>query len=390
MQIFEITQRKKTNEISYNSLEQAAVAAAEKKSKSPNFARDTGPGVQPQTTVTPTMRTAAASPAPASDTAANFATGVGPGVQPQMTVTPTMAPAAAPAAAATPVVAPAPSTPGVRGSRTGAVVSALGSRLQDKLAADAGLSGVPDTGDNNAYGDQRTAARAAAAPLINQQARQEMAKWNQAVAKAVQQAGIQVEPKVRKEQPLTGMAQLPEATKQALQRSLMSQVYSNFLQSTLGQNYKQLPQWVDADAQKEAAAQIAKLDNAIKGILNFTAPVGDADTQMQLWQDLSQATYDMRSLLKFQPKEQDNARTPRIARDATGVLYIGQTPIDTTTKLGSEIEYAIDSETLNGILPKIKMTPTGAYMLGQQELDPTDSVEKAIIEIIKTQPGIRS
>ena len=388
MQIFEITQRKKTNEISYDSLEQAAVAAAEKKYRNPNFARDTGPGVQPQMTATPTMRTPTASTAPASTPAVNYATGTGPGVQPQMTATPTMAPAAAPAAAAaTPDVAPAPSTPGVRGSRTGAIVSALGSRLQDKLAADAGLSGVPDTGKNNAYGDQRAAAARAAAPLINQQAREEMSKWNQAVANAVQQAGIRVDPTVRKQKPLTGIAQLPAATKQALQRSLMSQVYSNFLQSSLGQNYKQLPQWVDAEAQQEAAAQIAKLDNTIKSILNFNAPVGGADAQMQLWQDLAQSTYDMRSLLKFQPKEKEDTRTPRIARDANGVLYLGRTPIDTTTKLGSEIEYAIDSETLNGVLPKITITPAGAYMLGQEELDPMDSVDSKIIEIIKTQPA---
>jgi len=193
----------------------------------------------------------------------------------------------------TPVAAPvaaAPSTPGVRGSRTGAIVGALGSRLRDKLAADAGLSGVPDTGNNNAYGDQRAAAAKAAGPLISQQARQELAKWNQAVANTVKQAGV------------SSPAQLPQASRNALKLSLMNQVNSNFLQKQLGNNYKELPEYVDDTAQQEAAAQIAKLDNAINAILNFNAPKSDSAAELQRWQDLSQATYDMRSLMKFHPK----------------------------------------------------------------------------------------
>ena len=497
MQIFELTQRKKTNEISYDSLERAA---AEKKSRSPNFATGTGPGVQPQMTVTPTMRTAAASPAPASSTAANFATGTGPGVQPQYTATPKMkaapqpapapqlpAPAAnqlattapapeiqtiaapaqlpAPAAAkqigtnydpnvvdvdarevpSTPAVptidnpvnpnvkpggskeaqafraqqaaqqqsqaaqgsqnttaippepvpaaqpstpqtskvakastvAPAPSTPGVRGSRTGAVVSALGSRLRDKLAADAGLSGAPDTGDNNAYGDQRAAAARAAAPLINQQAREEMAKWNQAVANTVKQAGV------------SSPAQLPTATKQALSRSLMNQVYTNFLQGQLGKKYKDLPQYVDGKVQQEAAAQVAKLDNSIKAILNFNAPVSSPEAQMQRWQDLSQATYDMRSLLQFYPKKLDYTKGQKMPtlRPTPNGLQIGSFALGQSDQTSTEILKMIRDlrNKVTGELPTVSMTPTGQWQIGNYPLDPSNPRDLQLTKILKTE-----
>ena len=486
MQIFELTQRKKTNEISYDSLERAA---AEKKSRSPNFATGTGPGVQPQMTVTPTMRTAAASPAPASSTAANFATGTGPGVQPQYTATPRMkgtpqtapakqlpppaanavantapapelqtidappqlpapktaatkqigmndpnvvdvvakekptrtvaalpapAPAETPAPATSPEVAPtarqasqgvqsyqdtaaipatptpapktstgtkpapvaaAPSTPGVKGSRMAAIAGSLGNKLAAHNAASVGLS-MPDTGDNNAYGDQRAAAAKAAAPLISQQARQELAKWNQALTAALQQNGV------------ASPAQLPTPAKQALARSLMNQVYTNFLQGKLGKEYRKLSELVDGKAAQEAAAQVAKLDNAIKAILNFNAPKSAPAAELQRWQDLSQASYDMRSLLEFQPKSREGSagkQMPLISTSPGGGFKIGNYSLnmqDTTDKLIGKI---IGDQTVNGKLPAISINPQGRYQIGNHELTMPTGAEQKAVKLIKQQ-----
>jgi|688.fasta_scaffold244259_1 hypothetical protein len=273
-------------------------------------------------------------------------------------------------------VAPAPSTPGVRGSRTGAVVSALGSRLRDKLAADAGLSGAPDTGDNNAYGDQRAAAARAAAPLINQQAREEMAKWNQAVANTVKQAGV------------SSPAQLPTATKQALSRSLMNQVYINFLQGKLGKEYRKLPQYVDGKVQQEAAAQVAKLDNSIKAILNFNAPVSSPEAQMQRWQDLSQSTYDMRSLLTYSPKTIEYSagkKMPEIQTSPGGTFRIGSYTLNAQDPKDVLIGNIIKNETKNGQLPTISLSSNGQYQIGNYALNLGTGAEQKAVQIIKQQ-----
>jgi hypothetical protein len=273
-------------------------------------------------------------------------------------------------------VAPAPSTPGVRGSRTGAVVSALGSRLRDKLAADAGLSGAPDTGDNNAYGDQRAAASRAAAPLINQLARQEMDKWNQAVAAAMQQNVV------------TSPAQLPTAAKQALARSLMNQVYTNFLQGKLGKEYKKLPEFVNGKATQEAAAQVTKLDNSIKAILNFNAPKSSPEAEAQRWQDLSQSTYDMRSLLEYFPKTVEygaGKKMPEIQSIPNGSFKIGNYSLNPSDRMDIMIGGIISRETKDGKLPAITIDSSGRYQIGNYELSMPTGAEQKAVKIIKQQ-----
>ena len=321
----------------------------------------------------------AQAPAPANP---NFGTGVGPGVKPQMTATPTvkgssaMTPAPAPAPAPTPErVAAAPSTPGVKGSKMGAIVGALGNRLMASNAARVGLS-VPDTGDDNAYGDQRAAAAKAAAPLISQQAQEEMTKWNQAISTALQQNGG------------SSTAQLPAPVKQALAQSLMNQVYTNFLQGRLGKEYRKLPEYVNGKATQQAASQVAKLDNAIKAILNFNAPKSAPAAELQRWQDLSQSAYDMRSLLQYYPKNVEHGagkKMPVITVAPGGTFKIGNYSLNATDTLDKLIGGMISDQSKNGKLPTISMSTTGRYQIGNHELNIPTGAEQKASKILKQQ-----
>jgi hypothetical protein len=288
--------------------------------------------------------------------------------------------ASEPAAATDPVdpeVAPAPSTPGVKGSRLGAAIGALGNRLMAHNAASVGLS-VPDTGDANPYGDQRAAAAKVSAPLISQMAREELAKWNKAVANTVDQAGV------------AGPAQLPQASRNALELSLMNQVYTNFLQNKLGKNYRQLPKAVEPEAEQEAAAQIAKLDNAIKAILNFDAPPSNPEAQLQRWQDLAQSTYDMRSLLQFYAQSRE--MMPDIINTPDGSYYIGDHKLNRAKPAENRLSNIIQGQIKNGQLPDIFGNPSGTYQIGDYEFAADDTPAAARLkQIIKSQqPGAKA
>ena len=441
MQIFELTQSKKTTLKEYDP------------NRSPpkkNFGAGVGPGVQPQYTATPRMKatpTPGAAPRlPAPAAGAVTTTASAPKLQtidapPQLTgptaakqigtnydsnvidveakpklnkpalpapaaapavnsaETPATSPAVAPTARQAsqgvqsyqdtaaeeptetplptePTVAPAPSTPGVQGSKWAARIGSLGNKLAAHNAASVGLS-VPDTEKNNPYGDQRAAAAKASAPLISQQARQELAKWNKAVASTVKQAGV------------AGLAQLPPASRNALELSLMNQVTSNFLQGKLGKDYRQLPKWLEPDAQQEAAAQIAKLDNAIKAIMNFDAPKSGPEAELQRWQDLAQATYDMRSLMQFHGKS-SNQSMPDITNTPDGSYYIGNHKLNIADTAEKRIATIIQNQTKNGQLPDIFATPLGTYQIGDYEFDTSTPASARANQIIKSQlPGAK-
>jgi len=331
----------------------------------------------PSTPAVQTQQPAAPAPEPSSvaPTARQAAQGVQ-SYQDTAAIPATPAPASNTSTDAKPVpVAAAPSTPGVKGSRMAAIVGSLGNKLAAQNAASVGLS-MPDTGDNNAYGDQRAAAAKAAGPLISQLARQELAKWNQALTTALQQNGV------------AGSAQLSTPAKQALARSLMNQVYTNFLQGKLGKEYRKLPELVDGNATQEAAAQVAKLDNAIKAILNFNAPKSAPAAELQRWQDLSQASYDMRSLLTYRPKSIEYAagkKMPLITSIPGGTFRIGDYALnmqDTTDKLIGNI---IKDQFKDGRPPAISMSPNGRYQIGNHELNLAAGAEQKATKIIKQQ-----
>ena len=78
----------------------------------------------------------------------------------------------------------AKSIPGVRWFSK-AAVGALGDKLQAYNFAQAGLTQPEDTG-----GDRRAKAAAAADPLINQMAADELTNWNQTLTNAMQSSGV--------------------------------------------------------------------------------------------------------------------------------------------------------------------------------------------------------
>ena len=66
----------------------------------------------------------------------------------------------------------------------GAVIGALGSKLAAYNAQQAGLSMPNDSAGGSAYGDMRAKAAAAADPLINQMAADELTNWNRTLTNA--------------------------------------------------------------------------------------------------------------------------------------------------------------------------------------------------------------
>jgi len=164
-----------------------------------------------------------------------------------------------------------------------AVGSHVAARASDWATKQTGL----DSGKNNPYGDQQTAAATAAAPVVKAQAEKQLKLWNDAIAKAKEQNNIQ------------NLSQLDTKTKQGLAKSLMNQIHRNLLQSKVGADYQQLPKWVDGKVQQQANDIVKRITDAKQSILNFNNPSKTAQQAMAEWQTLSQATYDAMNLMQF-------------------------------------------------------------------------------------------
>jgi hypothetical protein len=207
------------------------------------------------------------------------------------------------------------------------------------FAQGAGIN-VPDTGAASApanakYGPaaQQQAARLAE-PLIAQQAQQELELWNASVLNLMQQNNV------------TSLAQLDQATKQSLARSLVNQFHKNFTQKKLGTDYKSLPKLVDPKKQAEAQQLVNTIQQSLNSILNFKAPAQDKKTQLAQWTALSRAAYDAMSLVQFHPSKE--------------------------TALAAEI-------------PQVTQDTSGSYFLAGQKLDPNDPADAKMIQLIQAQ-----
>jgi len=190
---------------------------------------------------------------------------------------PTTAPA--PAAPA-PTTAPAPAAPGKWGSIAKAVGSHVKSAASDYIKQKTGLDA--EWGKSTPYGDQQTAAATAAAPVIKAQAEKQQKLWADGVAKTLQQNNV------------NDLSQLDSGTKAGLQRSLMNQIHRNFLQSKLGNDYKQLTNYVDPSMAAQADGVVQRIGRAANKILSV-----DPAQSLVAWQSLSQATYDALSMMQF-------------------------------------------------------------------------------------------
>ena len=167
------------------------------------------------------------------------------------------------------------------------ISNAVGSHIAAKATDWATKQTGLDSGKNNPYGDQQTAAATAAAPVIKSQAEKQLKLWNDAIANAKEQNNVQ------------SPAQLDSKTKQGLAKSLMNQIHRNFLQSKVGTDYQQLPNWVDGKVQQQANDIVKRITDAKQSILNFNNPNKTAQQAMAEWQTLSQATYDAMNLMQF-------------------------------------------------------------------------------------------
>jgi len=182
----------------------------------------------------------------------------------------------------------AKSIPGVRWFSKDSI-AALSDKLDAYNFAQAGLTRPNDSAGSSAYGDMRSKAAAAADPLIDQMAANEMANWNQTLTNAMKSAGVNTP------------GALPPATRRAISNSFMARVFQYFLEGKLGDNLNDFPEMVDKKSRSEANTLLTKLNAAVRGILNYYSPATTPEGQFQQWKDLSKATYDMRSLMQFNP-----------------------------------------------------------------------------------------
>lgn len=257
----------------------------------------------------------------------------------------------------------------------GAIAGALGQRLAAYNASLAGLK-MPDSSSSNAYGDLRSKAAAAAEPLIRQMAADELANWNRSLQAEMQAAGV------------TSLRLLPPQARQNMYTAFMNRVYNFFLDGRLGNDVSVFPKYVDRLSQSEAATLLSQLQAATRAILTNTST--DPATQYQQWYNLSKVTYDMRSLMQFNPAKSrapGNQKMPTIHLDGAGKFRIGGTTLDYTNPLHNNIHKLIMSmmPSASSAEPAITASPSGDIAIGGYRLSATDPVEKEAIKLISAE-----
>jgi hypothetical protein len=261
-----------------------------------------------------------------------------------------------------------------------ATIGALGDKLAAYNAQQAGLSMPNDSAGGSAYGDMRAKAAAAADPLIDQMAANEMANWNQTLSNAMKSAGV------------NAPGALPPATRRAISNSFMARVFQYFLEGKLGDNLNDFPEMVDKKSRSEANTLLTKLNTAVRGILNYYSPATTPEGQFQQWQALSKATYDMRSLMQFNPASGSQTRRMQampaivVGPGTAGSVKIGGTTLNTSpqqTIIAQLIRKIQGSPT--AAAPVVSIDRRGDVALDNMLLSPADAVQAELIKIIKSE-----
>ena len=261
-----------------------------------------------------------------------------------------------------------------------AAIGALGDKLAAYNAQQAGLSMPNDSAGSSAYGDMRARAAAAADPLIDQMAANEMANWNQTLSNAMKSTGVNTP------------GALPPATRRAISNSFMARVFQYFLEGKLGDNLNDFPEMVDKRSRSEANTLLTKLNSAVRGILNYYSPPTTPEGQFQQWKDLSKATYDMRSLMQFNPaansqRQQMQVMPPIVVGPGTtGSVKIGRTTLNTTplhTAVAALIRKIQGSPT--AAAPVINVDRRGDVAMNGMLLSPADPTQAELIKIVKSE-----
>jgi hypothetical protein len=258
-----------------------------------------------------------------------------------------------------------------------ATLGALGDKLDAYNFAQAGLTRPGASG--NPYGDYRAKAAAAADPLINQMAADEMARWNQQLNSAMKSTGAK------------SLAALPVRTKVALSDSFMNRVYGYFLDNQVGSDLTQFPKMVDTKSQSEANTLLTQLQQATRAIRNYNSPASTPEGQFQQWRTLSKITYDMRSLMQFNPANRSVRAAPKqmpaIELTGSGLFKIGNTTLNTRVPVQKAIHDLFMSMMPSPTSPEpvIALSPRGDIAVNGVILRPTDPEEAEAIKIIKSE-----
>lgn len=187
---------------------------------------------------------------------------------------------------------------------TNVPLKALGARTGADLTPDA------DAGKKReSIANRMDAAVQAAMPVITQQADQQWRMWSASTADMVKKAGVK---------------NISEIDPQQLREPLMSQVQTMVSKQGI-RNYKNLPNYVDAEAfggaaKYEALDTVKAIDAAIAAILDPKQQVG---TQARdNWIALSKEIYSAGLQAKF--REQDYATGRELAADPSAVDQLAQ------------------------------------------------------------------
>lgn len=253
----------------------------------------------------------------------------------------------------------------------GATAKAVTNRLATSMAQKIGVTAPAIGGDEQnpfAGADAQTKARRSAEPIIAQQARQLAGLWTKAIAPvlALQRAQKPVPP-----------AQLTN-----LRTNLMQQIHNNLLQSKLGNDFTKLSSLVDQKYATQAKSAVTRIERAITDIMDIDPNKRPEELSAQ-FHDLAQAAYDAMALKQFTTN--DERPTPTITLSNDNIWYIGSTAIypEKSKTLALIADLLNTEQSSDGAPPKITITPTGRYILGQHELEPTDPVEGTLIRLIK-------
>jgi hypothetical protein len=255
---------------------------------------------------------------------------------------------------------------------------ALGSALAQRVMP--GIN-VGDADGGPAAADRMTAAMQQSEPLVRQQAEQQMKAWNASVRELMQQADV-----LRPDQ-------LPGQQKQILARNLLD-IVNKGLGGRLD-NFKNLSTWVDQKSQTQARDTVTAIERSIAQILNWRNPARDSSAQMQQWQDLMKSVYTASALMRFRPAtsqaKASTAPMPAITLAPNGNYRIGRFQINPAANplmkaLGSIVldqTQQVPGQQVS--TPKISITPTGEYVIGDYVLDQNEPAEALAIQIIKSE-----
>ena len=149
---------------------------------------------------------------------------------------------------------------------------------------------------------------------------------------------------------------------------------------------------VDKRSSAEANTLLTKLNSAVRGILNYYSPPTTPEGQFQQWKDLSKATYDMRSLMQFNPaansqRQQMQVMPPIVVGPGTtGSVKIGRTTLNTTplhTAVAALIRKIQGSPT--AAAPVVNVDRRGDVAMNGMLLSPADPTQAELIKIIKSE-----